>query len=105
MKIFERLVLLRLKAATGSMLDPMQFAYRANRSVDDAVALGVHHVLQHLETHGRYARILFIDSSAFNTIPPNRLFQKLLDLGVDISLCKWILDFLSDRTQRVRVGL
>ena len=105
MKVFERLVLDRLKEATKGKLDSMQFAYRANRSVDDAVALGLHHVLQHLESSGTYARILFIDfSSAFNTIPPHRLFQKLIDMGVDTSLCRWVLDFLSNRTQRVRIG-
>ncbi len=37
MKSFERLVLAYLKASTRPLLDPLQFAYRANRSVDDAV--------------------------------------------------------------------
>ncbi len=37
MKSFERLVLAYLKDITGPLLDPLQFAYRANRSVDDAV--------------------------------------------------------------------
>ncbi len=37
MKSFERLVLAYLKASTGPLLDPLQFTYRANRSVDDAV--------------------------------------------------------------------
>ncbi len=36
-KSFERLVLAPLKDSTGPLLDPLQFAYRANRSVDDAV--------------------------------------------------------------------
>ncbi len=29
-------------------LDPLQFAYRVNRSVDDAVNMGLHFILQHL---------------------------------------------------------
>ncbi len=37
MKSFERLVLAYLKASTGPLLDPLQFAYRANSYVDDAV--------------------------------------------------------------------
>jgi hypothetical protein len=46
-------------------------------------------------------RILFIDySSAFNTIVPS----KLRTLGLNISLCNWILDFLMGRPQVVRVG-
>ena len=54
MKVFERLVLRHLKEQTDALVDPGQFAYRANRSVDDAVALGLHHILQHqrcLQTH------------------------------------------------------
>ncbi|KAK3564663.1 hypothetical protein QTP86_024528, partial [Hemibagrus guttatus] len=43
MKSFERLVLAYLKNITGPLLDPLQFAYQANRPVDDA---------QHLENQG-----------------------------------------------------
>ncbi|KAK3522788.1 hypothetical protein QTP86_034647, partial [Hemibagrus guttatus] len=68
---FERLVLAYFKDITGLLLDPLQFAYRANRSVDDAVNMGLHYILQHLDKPGTYARILFVDfSSAFNTIIP-----------------------------------
>ncbi len=52
-------------------LTPLQFAHRANRSVDDAVNMGLHFILQHLDRPGTYVRILFVDfSSAFNTIIP-----------------------------------
>ncbi len=45
------------------------FAYRANRSVDDAVNMGLHYVLQYLDRPGAYVRILFVDfSSACNSI-------------------------------------
>ncbi|XP_034411190.1 putative ferric-chelate reductase 1 [Cyclopterus lumpus] len=44
----------------------------ANRSVDDAVNMALHFFLQHLDSPGTYARILFVDfSSAFNTIIPS----------------------------------
>ncbi|XP_051519260.1 uncharacterized protein LOC127420766 [Myxocyprinus asiaticus] len=59
MKSFERLVMAHLKNITGPFLDPLQFAYRANRSVDNAVNMGLHHILQHLDRPGTYARILF----------------------------------------------
>ncbi len=49
MKSFEKLVLAQLKDITGPSLDPLQFAYRANRSVDDAVNMGLLYVLQHLD--------------------------------------------------------
>ena len=66
MKVFEHIMLRYLKSSTAGLLDPHQFAYQTNRSVDDAVALGLHYVMNHLEQPSTYARILFVDfSSAF----------------------------------------
>ncbi|XP_050957867.1 uncharacterized protein LOC127158969 [Labeo rohita] len=84
---------------------PLQFAYRANRSVDDAVNMGLHYILQHLDKPGTYARTLFVDfSSAFNTIIPDILQNKLSQLSVPTSICQWITSFLTDRQQLVRLG-
>ena len=50
-------------------------------------------------------RLLFVDfSSAFNTILPVKLVQKLCDLGLSPHTCNWIKDFLSNRPQSVRSG-
>ncbi|KAK3535309.1 hypothetical protein QTP70_007661 [Hemibagrus guttatus] len=43
-------------------------------------------------------------ASAFNTIIPQHLTEKLSLLGINTSLCKWILDFLTGRPQSVRIG-
>ena len=49
--------------------------------------------------------MLFIDySSAFNTIVPSKLINKLRALGLNTSLCNWILDSLMGCPQVVRVG-
>ncbi len=48
-KSFEKLVLAYLKDITGPLLDPLKFAFRANRSVDDAVNMGLYFFLQHLD--------------------------------------------------------
>lgn len=49
--------------------------------------------------------MLFIDfSAAFNMIIPQRLVRKLDFLGVNTSLCNWIIDFLIDRPQSVYIG-
>ncbi|KAK3529894.1 hypothetical protein QTP86_007218 [Hemibagrus guttatus] len=103
-KSFER-VLSYLKDIRDPLLDPLQFAYRANRSVDDAVNMVLHFILQHLDSPGFYARILFVDfSSAFNTIFPALLRDKFFQLNVPDSMCSWITDFLTDRRQFVRLG-
>ncbi|KAK3537446.1 hypothetical protein QTP70_010415 [Hemibagrus guttatus] len=105
MKSFERLVLAYLKNITGPLLDPLQFAYRANRSVDDAVNMGLHFILQHLDKSGTYVRLLSVDfSSAFNTIIPTLLQTKLTQLSVPSSICQWITSFLTDRHQLVKLG-
>ena len=43
-------------------------------------------------------------SSAFNTIIPSKLYDKLVQLGFQECLCRWILDFLLNRPQSVRVS-
>uniref|UniRef100_A0A672I8N9 Reverse transcriptase domain-containing protein n=2 Tax=Salarias fasciatus TaxID=181472 RepID=A0A672I8N9_SALFA len=105
MKCFERLVLSHIKSTLPPSLDPYQFAYRAKRSTDDAICSALHPALTHLEKKDSYVRMLFIDfSSAFNTIIPQQLICKLDKLGLSTSLCNWLLDFLSQRPQVVRVG-
>ncbi len=98
-------MLAHLKNITGLSLDPLQFAYRANRFEDDAVNMRLHYILQHLDRAGTYVRILFVDfSSAFNNIIPKRLMPKLTQLSVPTSVCKCITSFLTDRQQLVWLG-
>ncbi len=105
MKCFERLVIHNIKTSIPNTLDLLQFAYRPNRSTDDANSSTLHLALTHLENKDSYVRMLFIDfSSAFNTIIPQQLINKLSLLGLNNSLCNWILDFLTGRPQSVRVG-
>ncbi|KAK1790105.1 hypothetical protein P4O66_002411 [Electrophorus voltai] len=102
MKCFERLVMRHIKTQLSPSLDPLQFAYHSNRSIDDAISTTLHLALTHLDKKGTYVRMLFIDfSSAFNTIVPQCLIGKL---GLNTSLGNWILDFLTGRPQSVRIG-
>ncbi|XP_037390648.1 adenosine receptor A1-like [Pygocentrus nattereri] len=65
------------EAITNFLLDPPQFVYRANRSVD-VVNMALHFMLQHLNSPGTYIRVLFVDfSSVFNTTAPELLQIKL----------------------------
>ncbi len=104
-KCFEKLVREHICSVLPASLDPLQFAYRSNRSTDDAMAFRLHTALSHLENKNTYVRMLFMDySSAFNTIVPATLVAKLQTLGLNRSLCSWILDFLTGRSQVVRMG-
>ncbi|KAL0173686.1 hypothetical protein M9458_029654, partial [Cirrhinus mrigala] len=104
-KCFERLIRDYICSVLPDSLDPLQFAYRSNRSTDDAIAFTLHTALSHMENKNTYVRLLFVDySSAFNTIVPATLVAKLQALGLNGSLCSWILDFLTGRSQVVRMG-
>lgn len=49
--------------------------------------------------------MLFIDfSSAFNTVIPQHTVNKLGAIGISTQLCNWLLDFLTNRPQTVRVS-
>ena len=61
-------------------------------------------VVEHLENKNAYVRSVFIDfSSAFNTLKPDIVIYKLRTLNVSPILCKFILDFLTNREQTVRI--
>ena len=42
--------------------------------------------------------------SAFNTIVPGILYNKLIQISVPDLTCRWIISFLTDRKQHVRLG-
>ena len=80
MKCFERLVMAHIN------------------NIIPVISIALHTALSHLDKMNTYVRMLFIDySSAFNTIVPSKLITKLRTLGPNISLCNWILDFLTGR--------
>ena len=104
MKCFEAIFKVFIQSLLPSDFDPYQFAYRKNRSVEDAVSLNIHEILCHLEKPNSYVRVLFLDySSAFNNIIPKSLVEKLLALDFPIDICNWILDFLVNRPQIVKI--
>ena len=61
MKCFERLVMAHINTIIPETPDPLQFAYRPNRSTDDANSIAPHIALSHLDKRNTYVRMLFID--------------------------------------------
>ena len=84
MKCFERLVMAHINSILPDTLDPLQFAYRPNRSTNDTISIALHTAFSHLDKRNTYVRMLFIDYSlAFNTIVPSKLITKLRILGLN----------------------
>ena len=105
MKVMERLVLAHLRPQVKPSLDPLQFAYQPHLGVDDAIIYLLQRAHSHLEGAGCTVRITFFDfSSAFNTIQPLLLSEKLQVMGVDTPTISWITDYLTGRPQFVRLG-
>ena len=103
MKCYERIKLKHLKRETDAPQDPLQFAYRTHRGTEDAVLVLLHHLHQHLNRPNTYVRVLFVDfSSAFNTIQPHLMIQKLRHMNVSPELVLWVHDSLTKRNQYVK---
>ncbi len=96
MTCFERLVISYIRSCLPTNLDPLHFAYSANRSTEDGISTLLHLTLTHMENKNTCARILLMDfSSAFNTILPQQLVERLLLQGLqDSGVCRWIINFL-----------
>ncbi|KAI4902092.1 hypothetical protein NFI96_000918 [Prochilodus magdalenae] len=61
-------------------------------------------VLLHLHSYSTISWVMFFDfSSAFNTIQPLLLRDKLMKMEVDMHLVTWITDYLTGRPQHVRI--
>ncbi|XP_076860596.1 antigen WC1.1-like [Brachyhypopomus gauderio] len=104
MKAMERLVLDYLRPLVKPVMDPLQFAYQPGIGVDDAIIYLLQRSLSHLDRAGSTVRIMFFDlSSAFNTIRPSLLRDKMETAGVDRQLTTWTMDYLTNRPQFVRL--
>ena len=104
MKCLERLMLRYLKDYTEKSLDSFQFAYRSKRGTEDGLLTFYDIISHHLSTPKTYARVLMIDfSSAFNTVLPEELIKTLKNLETPDVLCKFIWDFLTKRSQFVKL--
>ncbi len=67
-KVFERLLKKHICSSIPVTLDPLQFAYRPNRSTDDAISQVLHSFLTHISKNVNYYRLLFIDYKIIETI-------------------------------------
>lgn len=105
MKCLEKLTLKAIMSFATPQLDSLQIAYKARRETEDAVSYLLHTSLQHLDSQGHFARILFIDfSSVFSTIQRHLMIQKLHHLNIPVQLIHLIHNFLSNRPQALWVG-
>ena len=93
-----------LMTSVFNKLDNKQFALHG-RSTTQALIFFMHTILETLDTCGRYIRIFFSDfSKGFDLVDQNILLSELNNSDVDPHLVRWIAAFLTNRSQRVRIG-
>ena len=106
-KLLEDFVVSWLIDDVKGKIDPCQFYCLKGTSTTYCLLDMLHSLLSHLDSdsNGRHIRISFLEfSKAFDRIGYNILIEKLLDLSVRRSLIPWIINFLCDRRQRVKIG-
>lgn len=102
-KIFENMIKIRLDwfAESKGIIPNIQFGFRRGRSCADSfVAL-----LSDLKNGKKYKSIVctFLDvQGAFDNVQPGILVKILSQIGIPGLLCKWIYNFLTERTLYVK---
>uniref|UniRef100_A0A1B8Y3Y0 Ig-like domain-containing protein n=1 Tax=Xenopus tropicalis TaxID=8364 RepID=A0A1B8Y3Y0_XENTR len=89
MKCFEKLMRSRIIACLPVDLDPFQFAYKAKRPTEDAVAMALHAALTHLE-----------HQFGIQYHPPTMTGVQIGSLGTSIIHLQLDIGLLSGRSQR-----
>lgn len=88
---------------SNKLITDKQFGFLPKIGSTDQLAY-LHHELMCAVEKKMQAIGLFVDfSSAFDSIPHVAILQKLPAYGIRGSLFRWIMDYLSDRRQSVRV--
>ena len=86
-------------------LDPKQFgAIPGSSSVDALISL-LHSVYADSDGNGKTVRLFLLDfSKAFDRINYKILITKMRKLDINPSVINWVIDFLSGRRQRIKMG-
>ena len=105
-KILEKLVvediINHVKTNLLSCKEQHGFTAKKNTTTNLLEALNI---ITEAEMHGLPVDVLFLDyQKAFDTVPHRRLIQQVESFGITDKALKWIIEFLSDRRQRVRVN-
>jgi hypothetical protein len=88
-------------------MDPYQFGAMSGSSTVHALIEMLHDWYSNTDNSKdrNFIHAVLVDySKAFDRIDPNILLEKLKGFNIPNFLLHWVCDFLSDRTQRVKVG-
>ena len=105
-KIFEKVVKNKLcnHLLENDLLSEHQFGFVPGRSCVTQLLVTIQEWMKNLD-EGLVTDVAYMDfRKAFDAVPHKRLIYKLQKYGIDGNLLLWIKDFLSQRTQYVKVN-
>ena len=101
-QIFEKLIHTRLWDFMKDKLHHNQFGFQKGHSTAHAITSSYEHLVKNLEKH-KVSALLFLDlKSAFDTINPEILIQKLDHCDVRGKMLSVLSSYLNDRKQYVK---
>jgi hypothetical protein len=84
-----------------NILTSLQHGFRSGYSCETQLLITVHDIVQAFDKKKQTDVVILDFSKAFDTVPHDRLLQKLDHLGIDGKVNTWISGFLKKRQQRV----
>ena len=103
-KVLEDLMLLQISPASNVILHQLISAYRTGHSCQDVLLYVLNCFTQALDKGHKVAAVATDLSSAFDCLPPNLMYHKLLAYGFSKDSAKFIHSYLTGRAQRVKIG-
>ena len=93
------------KPAVLQVLDPNQYGAVPKSSTTQALIHMVHHWSKETDGNGATVRVTLFDyQKAFDLIDHKILVNKLCKLSIPTRIINWIINFLSDRFQRIKLS-
>lgn len=102
-KLFEMLVLSRLKPFLKPLISPSQHGFTSSKSTVTNLLVFEEYILAAM-TSGRQVDVAFVDfAKAFDKVDHSILIAKLKAYGIHGTLLSWLSDYLLDRSLRVKL--
>ena len=94
-----------VKPTLLNVIDPQQFGFIPDSSTTLAIISMLHEWLEATDGTGSCVRIALLDyRKAFDLVDHKLLIAKLFSLGIKPTTVNWLIDFLRDRSQRVKIN-
>ena len=103
-KVFEKVVHSRLASHFEDVYHNNVFAYRDHHGCDTAILSLTEQFKKELDNHKVISLVSMDLSKAFDTLPHDLIVKKLEDYGGDSKVINLVMNYSSDRQQRVRLS-